>query len=62
MSEVIENTEVKTKFLNPFDSGVTYVDFLASVPKGKSVEDYCKGNLEAEQIEWLLKDLEHVKK
>ena len=27
----------KEKFVNPFNDGVTYADFLAAVPKGKTV-------------------------
>lgn len=51
----------KEKFVNPFDTGVTYADFLASVPKGKTVEEYCGKNLEADQLEWLLIELEYFK-
>lgn len=29
-------------FLNPFDAGVNYKDFLASIPEGKTVEQHCK--------------------
>lgn len=51
----------KEKFVNPFDSGVTYADFLAAVPKGKTVEEYCNKQIEAEQLEWLLVELEIFK-
>lgn len=51
----------KEKFVNPFDTGVTYADFLAAVPKGKTVEEYCNKNLEADQLAWLLVELEHFK-
>ena len=50
------------KFLNPFNKGVNYKQFLNSVPEKTTVADYCKGNLEKEQIEWLLNDLQHYKK
>lgn len=51
----------KEKFVNPFDSGVTYADFLASVPKSKTIEEYCNKQIEAEQLEWLLVELENFK-
>jgi hypothetical protein len=45
-------------FVNPFDMGVTYVQFLEA--KGvEPVKDYCKGYLSDEQIEWLENDLKH---
>lgn len=68
--EIVETTEVveteakpvkKNGFVNPFESGVTYADFLAAVPKGKTVEEYCNKQLEAEQLQWLLVELEHFK-
>jgi len=51
----------KEKFVNPFDTGVNYADFLAAVPKGKTLEEYCNKNLEAEELAWLLVELEHFK-
>lgn len=65
-TEVVEN-EIKvkdvknSKFINPFDAGVTYEDFLKSIPKGKTVEEYCDKKIEANQLEWLLVELEHFK-
>lgn len=49
--------EVKeAKFLNPFEVGVTYVEFQKALGK-KSVAEYCKGKLEKEQIEFLEQEL-----
>ena len=49
--------EVKeAKFLNPFEVGVTYVEFQKALGK-KSVAEYCKGKLEKEQIEFLEAEL-----
>jgi hypothetical protein len=49
--------EVKEeKFLNPFEIGVTYVEFQKALGK-KSVAEYCKGKLEKEQIEFLETEL-----
>jgi len=47
--------EVKNeKFLNPFDFGVTYVEFQKALGK-KSVSEYCKGKLTDEEITWIEK-------
>jgi hypothetical protein len=49
-------------FVNPFEAGVNYKDFLAAIPKDVTVEDYCKEHLTAEQITWLVQDIKHFKK
>jgi hypothetical protein len=51
--------KVTEDFLNPFDAGVNYKDFLASIPEGKTVEQHCKGKITDEQLEFLLQDLKH---
>jgi hypothetical protein len=43
-----ENTN--TEFVNPFSEGVNYKDFLGAIPKGVTVEDYCKEKLTKDQI------------
>ena len=49
--------EVKeVKFLNPFDAGVTYVEFKKALGK-KTVAEYCKGKLSDEQIAFLETEL-----
>ena len=50
-------TKEQKTFLNPFQSGVSYEQFLAAIPTGVTVEDYCKGELTQEQIDWLTTDL-----
>ncbi len=53
--------EVKeTKFLNPFDAGVTYAEFQKALGK-KSVAEYCKGKLSDEQIVFLETELSLLK-
>ena len=53
--------EVKeVKFLNPFDEGVTYVEFQKALGK-KTVADYCKGKLSDEQITFLETELSILK-
>ena len=49
------------KFLNPFQKGVTYDKFLKAIPKGKSVKEYCKGNLENHEIEWIVTEINNYK-
>jgi len=50
----------KEEFVNPFAEGVNYTEFLQAVGK-KTVEDYCKGKLEQDRIDWLVEDLKHFK-
>ena len=53
--------EVKeVKFLNPFDTGVSYVEFQKALGK-KSVAEYCKGKLSDEQITFLETELSILK-
>ena len=53
--------EVKeVKFLNPFDAGVTYVEFKKALGK-KTVSEYCKGKLSDEEIAFLEKELSILK-
>lgn len=52
---------MSAKFLNPFNKGVTYDEFLKAIPKGKSVEEYCKGKLNKNQIDWLVIEINNFK-
>lgn len=45
------------EFLNPFDKGVNYDMFLASVPDGVSIEKHLEGKITEEQMAFLLNDL-----
>lgn len=49
----------KVDFLNPFDFGVNYKDFLESIPTDLTIESHCKNHLTNEQIEWLIEDIKH---
>jgi len=51
----------KKVFINPFDRGVTYEQFLNSLPKGKSIDNHLKGKCSKEQIEWLKTELKKFK-
>jgi hypothetical protein len=59
MAKQETKTEVK-EFVNPFETGVNYKTFLDVVGSTK-VEDYCKGHLTEEQIDFLVNDLKHYK-
>jgi hypothetical protein len=51
----------KKEFVNPFEKGITYEDFLNAIPKGETVVKYCNKNLTKDEVEWLLIELEHFK-
>ena len=57
----MEKEEKEIKFLNPFDTGITYDEFQKALGK-KSVAEYCKRKLEKEQIEFLEKELSIINK
>jgi len=50
------------KFINPFDAGVSYSDFLKSLPKDKTVSQHLKGKCTNEQIKWIQTELKNYKK
>lgn len=50
-----------SRFLNPFKEGVTYEQFLKTLPKNKSVKEHLKGKCTDEQIEWLELELNKFK-
>ena len=51
----------QVEFLNPFSKGVTYEQFLNSLPKGKSISEHLKGKCSEIQIEWLKTELKQFK-
>lgn len=57
-----EKEIIPVEFVNPFEAGVNYTQFLAAIPEGVTVEDYCKDKLTPEQIQWLTEDLKHFTK
>lgn len=42
-----------TDFINPFETGVSYLDFKNAIPKGKTIKEYCEGNLSEEETQWI---------
>ena len=51
----------KEDFLNPFDKGVSYDEFLKALGT-KSIAEYCKGKLTQDQIAWLENEIKLIKK
>ena len=49
------------KFTNPLTPGVTYKEFLESIPKGKSVKVHLKGKLKPEIIDWIAEEIKNYK-
>ena len=50
-----------TEVLNPFEVGVTYADFLKSLPNGKTATEALKNKCTPEQLEWLEIELKNYK-
>lgn len=55
-----ETKEIK-KFINPLDIGVTYEEFLKSVPNGTDLKTHLKGHLNEEDVNWILNEIENYK-
>jgi len=54
--------EIKDGFLNPLGEKTTYPEFLAEVEKSKkTVAEYCKGKISADELSWLEKEIETYK-
>lgn len=53
--------DVKKEIINPFDAGVSYKEFLKSLPKGKTASQHLKGVCSKEQLEWLELELKQFK-
>lgn len=50
---------MKREFINPFNIGVTYDEFVKAMGAEK-IEDYCKGKLTQGQIDFLKTELELI--
>jgi hypothetical protein len=63
--EVIDSEVIIPKvidgFLNPFTEGVTYAEFLSSIPNGKTVAEHLQGKLTNTEINWICEEVEHFK-
>ena len=58
-----KKAEIKAGFLNPFGEKTTYAEFQEAIKTSKlSLEEYCKGKLEKEQIEFLEAELSIINK
>jgi len=52
----------QNKFLNPLTPGVSYKQFLGSIPQGKTIKTHLKGKLKDAQIEWIAEEVKNYKK
>ena len=58
-----KKAEIKAGFLNPFGEKTTYTEFQEAIKTSKlSLEEYCKGKLSQDQIDWLEKELSIINK
>ena len=58
-----KKAEIKAGFLNPFGEKTTYTEFQEAIKASKlSLEEYCKGKLSQDQIDWLEKELSIINK
>lgn len=63
MEKERKKAEIKAGFLNPFGEKTTYAEFQEAIKASKlSLEEYCKGKLEKEQIAFLEKELSIINK
>lgn len=51
----------KKEITNPFETEISYMDLLAEIPEGKSVEDHFKGVLDENQINILNSEIKYYK-
>jgi hypothetical protein len=57
----VKAVKVNDGFLNPFTEGVTYAEFLSSIPNGKTVAEHLQGKLTNTEINWICEEVEHFK-
>ena len=58
-----KKAEIKAGFLNPFGEKTTYAEFQEAIKTSKlSLEEYCKGKLTKDQIDWLEEELSIINK
>ena len=51
----------RPKFVNPFDKGVSYADFLKSMPNGKTVRQHLRNKCTPEEIDWIESEIKTLK-
>jgi len=61
MAKPVEAPVEANEKVNPFDKGVTYVDFLKALGENE-IQDYLKDICTEDQIVWLVEDLKHFNK
>ena len=58
----VKAVKVKDGFLNPFTEGVTYADFVTSIPNGKTVAEHLNGKFSEDEISWICEEVKHFEK
>lgn len=59
----MEKEKKEIKFLNPFDEKTTYTEFQEAIKTSKlSLEEYCKGHLEEDELAFIKKELSIINK
>jgi len=58
-----KKAEIKAGFLNPFGEKTTYAEFQEAIKTSKlSLEEYCKGNLNEDELAFIKKELSIINK
>ena len=58
-----KKAEIKAGFLNPFGEKTTYTEFQEAIKTSKlSLEEYCEGHLEEDEIKFIKKELSIINK
>ena len=58
-----KKAEIKAGFLNPFGEKTTYAEFQEALKASKlSLEEYCEGHLEEDEIKFIKKELSIINK
>lgn len=58
-----KKAEIKAGFLNPFGEKTSYAEFQDAVKDSKSsLDEYCKGHLEEDEIKFIKKELSIINK
>jgi hypothetical protein len=56
----VNDPTAKDEFVNPFQKGVTYKDFVKAIGN-KTVKEYCGDYLTIQEVSWLEREIEHYK-
>ena len=58
-----KKAEIKAGFLNPFGEKTSYAEFQEAIKDSKlTLEEYCKGHLEEDEVKFIKKELSIINK